>query len=60
KNIFCCLVMEKYYKKLIGVIVSLFACILTIVSINASELISEGSGKPAENTDYVIRAITGY
>lgn len=47
-------------KKIIAVIISLFACIMTITPINASQLISEEPGEPVEDTDYVIRTITGF
>ena len=47
-------------KKIIAVIISLFACIMTITPINASQLISEEPGEPVKDTDYAIRTITGY
>ena len=33
---------------------------MTITPINASQLISEEPGEPVEDTDYVIRTITGF
>lgn len=46
-------------KKQLTIVISLFACIITVTPVRASENISDEPGDPIDNNDYAIRMISG-